>query len=89
METSTECTVEHRNVQQNHVKHGHKATRSLCTVKNILQKIYIYIYIPKLTKIDNGSFCRCMFQAKHSDGQTEGHIYHNHGSAWYEVAAEV
>lgn len=45
--------------------------------------------MPKLTKNGNGSFCQCTFQAKHSDGQTEGHIYHNHGSAWYEVAAKV
>lgn len=40
-----------------------------------------------LTKIDNDFPSQCMPQAKHNDGQTEEHIYHNHGNASLVEAA--
>lgn len=42
-----------------------------------------------LTKIDNDYPGLCMFQAKHNDGQTEEHTYHNHGNALLEEAAQT
>lgn len=41
----------------------------------------------KLTKIDSDYPGLCMFQAKHSDDQTEEHICHSHDNALLVEAA--